>query len=71
MTSYDYGSPLDEQGRPTPAYHALRKQLAAYLPAGQKLPEIPAEIPAMKIPEIKVDRWTGLWEQLPRPGDCP
>ena len=67
VTSYDYGSPLDEQGRTTPAYHALRKQLAAYLPAGQKLPEIPAEIPAMKIPQIKVDRWTALWEQLPAP----
>ncbi|MGO9112578.1 MAG: beta-galactosidase [Thermoguttaceae bacterium] len=67
VTSYDYGSPLDEQGRPTPAYHALRKQLAAYLPAGQELPEIPAEISAMKIPGIKVDRWTGLWEQLPVP----
>ena len=21
----------------------------------------------MKIPEIKVERWTGLWEQLPAP----
>jgi hypothetical protein len=65
VTSYDYGSPLDEQGRPTPAYHSLRKQLAAYLPAGEKLPEIPAENPSMRIPKIKVDRWTGLWEQLP------
>jgi hypothetical protein len=65
VTSYDYGSPLDEQGRPTPAYHALRKQLGAYLPAEKKLPAIPAEIPAMTIPAIKVDRWTGLWEQLP------
>jgi len=67
VTSYDYGSPLGEQGRATPAYHALRKQLAAYLPAGQKLPEVPAEIPAMKIPDIKLDRWTALWEQLPAP----
>jgi beta-galactosidase len=67
VTSYDYGSPLDEQGRPTPAYHALRKQLAAYLPAGEKLPEVPANIPAMTIPEIEVERWTGLWEQLPKP----
>jgi beta-galactosidase len=67
VTSYDYGSPLDEQGRPTPAYHALRKQLAAYLPAGEELPKIPAEIPAMKIASIAVDRWSGLWEQLPAP----
>ena len=67
VTSYDYGSPLDEQGRPTPAFHALRRQLAAYLPAGQDLPKVPAEVPAMKVPEIKVARWTGLWEQLPAP----
>jgi beta-galactosidase len=71
VTSYDYGSPMDEQGRPTPAFHALRKQLATYLPAGQVLAEIPAEIPAMKIPAIKVDRWTGLWEQLPDPVIAP
>lgn len=67
VTSYDYGSPLDEQGRPTPAYHALRKQLAACLPTGQTLPEIPAEIPAMQISNIDLARWTGLWEQLPTP----
>jgi hypothetical protein len=65
VTSYDYGSPLDEQGRPTPAYHALRKQLASYLPQGEKLPDVPAEIPSMKVPEIPMERWTGLWEQLP------
>jgi len=67
VTSYDYGSPLDEQGRPTRAYHALRKQLASYLPAGQQLPEIPAEIPAMSIPAIKLERYSALWEQLPAP----
>lgn len=66
VTSYDYGAPLDEQGRPTPAYHALRKQLASYLPAGQALPEIPAEIPAMDTPAIKLERFSTLWDQLPR-----
>jgi len=67
VTSYDYGSPLDEQGRPTRAYHALRKQLASYLPSGQQLPEVPAEIPAMKTPAIKLERYTAIWEQLPMP----
>jgi beta-galactosidase len=67
VTSYDYGSPLDEQGRPTPAYHSLRKQLASYLPAGEKLPNIPAAIPAMAVPNIHTERWTGLWEHLPPP----
>ncbi len=67
ITSYDYGAPLNEQGCPTPAYFAYRKQLAAYLPAGQTLPEIPATIPTMTIPEIKLERWSSLWEQLPAP----
>lgn len=67
VTSYDYGSPVDEQGRPTPAYQALREQLASYLPAGQSLPEIPAPIPAMSVPPVHLERWSGLWEQLPAP----
>ena len=67
VTSYDYGSPVDEQGRPTPAYRALRQQLLSYLPEGQLLPEIPAPIPTMTVPEVKLERWSGLWEQLPTP----
>ncbi len=67
ITSYDYGAPLDEQGCPTPAYHAYRKQLAAYLPAGQSLPEIPALIPTMEIAPIKLARVSGVWEQLGEP----
>ena len=67
VTSYDYGSPVDEQGRATPAYHALRRQLASYLPAGQTLPDIPEPIPTIVIPEIRMERWSGLWEQLTAP----
>ena len=67
VTSYDYGSPCNENGRTTPVYMAMRKQLAAYLPAGETLPEIPAEIPSMSVPKISVARVTGLWEQLPKP----
>jgi beta-galactosidase len=63
VTSYDYGSPCNENGRPTKNYHAMRKQLASYLPAGEKLPEIPAEIPSMSVPEIKVTRMCGFWQQ--------
>jgi hypothetical protein len=51
----------------TPAYCALRQQLASALPAGQALRKIPMPVPAMAIPEIKLERWSGLWEQLPAP----
>ena len=67
VTSYDYGAPLDEQGRPTPAYYALRAQLASYLPAEEKLPPVPSPVPATDLPAIQLERWTGLWEQLPAP----
>jgi beta-galactosidase len=67
LTSYDYGAPVNEQGRATPAYYALRKQLASYLPAGQALPPVPAPIPTMAIPEIKMERWASLWNLLPAP----
>jgi hypothetical protein len=64
VTSYDYGAPCNENGRPTRVYYAMRKQLASYLPAGEKLPEIPAEIPSMSVPEIKLDRWTTVWDTM-------
>jgi beta-galactosidase len=69
ITSYEYGAPVDEQGRATAAYHAMRKRIAAHLPAGELLPDIPAPIPAMRIPEIAMERWTSLWDQLPAPLD--
>ncbi len=61
LTSYDYGAPVDEQGRATPAYHAFRKQFASYLPKGETLPEIPAPIPTMSIPAIELKYLTNLW----------
>jgi len=67
VTSYDYGSPVDEQGRATPAFYALRKQIAAALPAGEVLPDIPAPVPTMDIPPITLERWSSLWGQLPAP----
>ena len=67
VTSYDYASPIDEQGRPTPSYHAIRNQLASYLPKGENLPAIPKLIPTMTIPAIQLERWTSLWANLPAP----
>jgi beta-galactosidase len=67
LTSYDYAAPVNEQGRPTPAYYAYRKQLASYFAAGRTLPGIPAVIATIEIPPIRLERWSGLWEQLPHP----
>lgn len=51
-SSYDYGAPLDEAGRPTPAYHALRKLIAQHLGPGETLPEVPPSPPMIAIPRI-------------------
>ena len=67
VTSYDYDAPIDEQGRATPKYLALRELIGKYLPAGSSLPAIPEPIPTMAIPEFAMTPLTSVWEQLPKP----
>ena len=38
-TSYDYDAPMDEMGRPTEKYFALREVLAQHLAPGERLPD--------------------------------
>ena len=40
-TSYDYDAALDEAGRPTPKFHALRAVIARHLSPGERLPALP------------------------------
>jgi beta-galactosidase len=65
VTSYDYDAPINEIGQATPKYDALRKLLAKYLPAKQKLPAIPAAIPVIEIPEINLTATASVWDNLP------
>jgi beta-galactosidase len=65
VTSYDYDSPLDESGRPTPKYHALRKVIAKA--TGASLPPVPATPPTQAIRGIKLDESASLWDALPAP----
>jgi len=65
VTSYDYDAPINEMGQATPKYVALRKLLGKYLPAKQKLPAIPAAIPVIEIPEIKLTASASVWDNLP------
>ena len=65
VTSYDYDAPINEMGQATPKYYALRNLLAKYLPAKQKLPAIPAAIPVIEIPEIKLTASASVWDNLP------
>ena len=65
ITSYDYDAPLTEQGRVTEKYMEIRKVIQSYLPKDEIIPEIPAEIPTVSLPDIKMERFTSLWDNMP------
>ncbi len=67
VTSYDYDAPIDEQGRATPKYLALRELIGRYLPAGASLPAIPDPVPTIAIPEFAMRPLTSIWDHLPAP----
>ncbi len=71
VTSYDYDAPLDERGRPTPKYHALRELIRKHLPPGETLPELPAPLPAIVIPELHLTEEASLWANLPAAARSP
>lgn len=49
LTSYDYGSPINEQGNPTKEYHQYREIIGNALKGKEKLPPIPKPIPSVEI----------------------
>jgi beta-galactosidase len=69
ITSYDYDAPINEQGRATPKYFALRKLIASYVK--YKIPEPPKPIETISIPEIKMEAYSSVWANLPSPIKSP
>src|SRR5580658_7669296 len=65
VTSYDYDAPINEQGRATPKFYALRKLIGEY--AGHPLPPVPAPVPVMGFGPVKMVPDGSLWENLPKP----
>ena len=65
VTSYDYDSPLDESGRPTPKFSLFREVIAK--DTGKVPPAVPSVAPAMKIPAFKLEETMALWKVLPAP----
>lgn len=63
-TSYDYDSPIDEMGRPTDKYFALRKVLAQHLAPGETLPDVPASTPVIEIPNIELTESASIFDNL-------
>ncbi len=67
LTSYDYDAPIDEQGRATAKYMALRKLIGSYLPKKVKLSDIPEPVPVMNLPETVLIPFTSVWDNMPLP----
>jgi beta-galactosidase len=63
VTSYDYDSALDESGRPTPKYFALREAIAKM--TGVKPPPVPKVPPARGVPAVALPEAVSLWDHLP------
>jgi len=64
QASYDYNAPVDEAGRTTKKYRALRTLLAGRLKINPPAP--PAEPPVIEIPAVKLDQTEPLLQTLPR-----
>jgi beta-galactosidase len=67
ISSYDYDSPLDEAGRPTAKFFALRDVILKHLPAGTILPKLPAPLPMIEIPRFQLHESASLLSALGRP----
>jgi beta-galactosidase len=65
VTSYDYDSPLDESGRPTPKYFLFRDTIAKA--TGITPPPIPQVAPAVTLPAFTLTQSSSLWNNLPAP----
>lgn len=64
-SSYDYGAPLDESGRPTELFHALKKTISAYIPDGETVPDIPEMDNLIEIPEFELKPSVAMFDSLP------
>lgn len=62
LTSYDYGAPIDEQGRPTKAYFEYRKIIFDAL--GAEPPPVPNEIPSMAFNAVVPKRFANLRDDV-------
>ncbi len=66
VTSYDYDSPVSESGALTKKFVAFREVIAKHR-AGVRLPDPPAELPVIAVPEFQVTEAAPLWANLPVP----
>ena len=66
ITSYDYDAPLDEAGRATPKYLAIRAAIQKHLPE-TPLPDVPPANPIVTVPRFDLTETGSLLGTLPAP----
>lgn len=64
ITSF-WDAPINEAGRATPKYHAMRELLAKHAVPAESLPEIPSPLPAVQISPIQFSEFAPVFENLP------
>lgn len=62
-TSYDFGAPLDESGRPTEIYYQIRQLISKYVPEGS-IPDVPSTPSLAEVPQFALRPVLGLLENL-------
>jgi beta-galactosidase len=67
ISGYDYDSPLDEAGRPTPKFDALRGVIRKYAPAGTAFPDLPKSLPMVTVPRFDLTGSAQITARLPKP----
>ena len=73
ISSYDYDAPIDEAGRLTPKFFALREVIRKHLSPDETLPEPLAPLPVVETPRIQFKAGSPLARLLGAPvrGDAP
>lgn len=61
-TSYDYGAPLDESGRPNAIYYSLRSTITAKVDG---IPDVPSKPPMSSTDLIELKPYLSLFDALP------
>jgi beta-galactosidase len=67
ISSYDYDAPIDEAGRPTSKFEAIRDVIQKHLPAGTHLPPVPDALSVIEIPTFELVESARLEPLLGRP----
>ncbi len=65
-SSYDYGSPLDEAGRPIDKFYSMRDAIQKQFPK-EKFPALPQPPPMIAIPAFELKEFAGVEPLLRRP----